>query len=376
MAGKIFINYRRGDDPGFAQALYQRLKPDFPPGDLLMDVEGHIKPGDDFVAVLNRQVAACDVLLALIGVRWADLMAQRVDAPEDFVAIEIKAALDQGKRVVPVLVGGAAMPRADALPEAIRALVRLHAVGVRHERFEADCQGLVTALKEQLAAAERERAAHAAAERSAANAEREAEEADRIAAAAAARRLARAQGLARTGRQMARWGGAIGLAALVFGGGLLAYLLGVWPWPQGGDVVSREPTKQEVRAKEDEAKRTAVKEEPKRLSSVAEPKSVPSTLAACADTADTKAATRGALTIAQPKLLTVMENLYEHQGVLGHDIVLVFETAFEDAGAYSREEFRFSDGGVECRAQWIDVGQFRRGAEQLFPAGLLERISL
>ena len=72
------------------------------------------------------------------------------------------------------------------------------------------------------------------------------------------------------------------------------------------------------------------------------------------------------LAITEPKLLTLMENLYEHQGVLGHDIVLVFETAFEDAGAYSREEFRFSDGGVECRAQWIDVGQFRRGAEQLF----------
>jgi hypothetical protein len=58
MAGKIFINYRRGDDPGFTMALYQRLEQEFPAGDLFMDIEGHIKPGDNFVAVLNQQVAA------------------------------------------------------------------------------------------------------------------------------------------------------------------------------------------------------------------------------------------------------------------------------------------------------------------------------
>src|SRR5262245_43127438 len=107
MPGKVFINYRRGDDAGFTQALFQRLEDEFAAADLFMDVEGHIKPGDDFVDVLNRQVAACDVLLAVIGPRWADLMAARTDDRDDFVAIEIKAALDQGKRVIPVLVGGA-----------------------------------------------------------------------------------------------------------------------------------------------------------------------------------------------------------------------------------------------------------------------------
>jgi hypothetical protein len=77
MAGKIFINYRRGDDAGFTQALYQRLESEFASGDLFMDVEGHIKPGDDFVEVLNAQVAASDVVLAVIGPRWAELLAVR-----------------------------------------------------------------------------------------------------------------------------------------------------------------------------------------------------------------------------------------------------------------------------------------------------------
>src|SRR5215510_16400095 len=157
MPGKIFINYRRGDDPGYTQALYQRLEDEFSSGDLFMDVEGHIKPGDDFVEVLNAQVAASDVLLVVIGPRWTELLAARQADPNDFVAIEIKAALDQGKRVIPVLVGGASVPRPDTLPEAIRPLSRRNAVGLRPERFKSDCQGLVAALKESLAAAQHER---------------------------------------------------------------------------------------------------------------------------------------------------------------------------------------------------------------------------
>jgi hypothetical protein len=157
MTGKIFINYRRGDDPGYTMALYQRLEDTFP-GDLFMDVEGGIEPGEDFVEVLNDQVAACDLLLVVIGPRWADLLRARASDPNDFVAIEIEAALNHGKRVVPVLVGGAVMPRIDTLPGSLRALARRNAVRLSPERFKADCLGLVGVLKEQLAA-ERERIA-------------------------------------------------------------------------------------------------------------------------------------------------------------------------------------------------------------------------
>ena len=58
MAGKIFINYRRDDDPGYTQALYQRLEGEFASDDLFYDIEGHhIRPGDDLRIVLNEQVA-------------------------------------------------------------------------------------------------------------------------------------------------------------------------------------------------------------------------------------------------------------------------------------------------------------------------------
>jgi hypothetical protein len=212
VAGKIFLNYRRGDDPGFTQALYLRLESEFPAGDLFMDVEGHIKPGDDFVDVLRAQVAATDVLLVVIGPRWVDLLEARKHDSDDFVAIEIKAALDQGKRVIPVLVGGAAMPRAESMPGAIQQLARRNAVGLRPERFKADCQGLMAALKESLAAAEQERAARTATERQAAEAIRLEAEAQAAARAKAAEERGKAQAAAglstveiRKAEELASW---------------------------------------------------------------------------------------------------------------------------------------------------------------------------
>jgi hypothetical protein len=57
MGGNIFINYRRGDDPGFAQALFGRLEQVFKGDQLFMDIDD-IAPGLDFVEVMNQQVAA------------------------------------------------------------------------------------------------------------------------------------------------------------------------------------------------------------------------------------------------------------------------------------------------------------------------------
>src|SRR6516162_10399764 len=113
MAGNIFISYRRTDDPGFAHAIYTRLEQEFPGESLFMDVEGRIRPGDDFAAILNAEVAQCDVLLAIIGERWLDARDEdgrrRLEKDDDFVRIEIASALALGKRVIPVLANQAQM---------------------------------------------------------------------------------------------------------------------------------------------------------------------------------------------------------------------------------------------------------------------------
>jgi hypothetical protein len=71
MAGKIFINYRRGEDPGFTQALFGRLERAFPAEKLFMDVDS-IKPGVDFVRILENEIAQSDLMLTVIGKGWID----------------------------------------------------------------------------------------------------------------------------------------------------------------------------------------------------------------------------------------------------------------------------------------------------------------
>ena len=153
MSGQIFINYRRGDEPGFTQALLGRLEQAFPPDRIFIDVD-NISPGEDFVQVLESQVEQCDTLLAVIGKGWLDATdergSRRLDDPNDFVRIEIESALKHGKRVIPVLVHDARMPRPDELPEALRPLARRNAIRLTHERFRSDVQGLVKALQQAL----------------------------------------------------------------------------------------------------------------------------------------------------------------------------------------------------------------------------------
>ena len=72
MTGRIFINYRRGDDQAAAGRLYDRLLQHFDREQLFMDVDA-IEPGVDFVKSLDEQVAACIAFIAVIGPRWLDV---------------------------------------------------------------------------------------------------------------------------------------------------------------------------------------------------------------------------------------------------------------------------------------------------------------
>jgi ADP-ribose pyrophosphatase YjhB (NUDIX family) len=76
--------------------------------------------------------------------------------------------------------------------------------------------------------------------------------------------------------------------------------------------------------------------------------------------------------IIEPRPLAVLENLYEHHGARGHEIVFVFETAFADARAYQRSQFDFVDGGVRNEVEWVDRARFVVGEQRLFPEGLLD----
>jgi hypothetical protein len=153
MAGKIFINYRRDDSISTAGRLHDRLAQTFGRKNLFMDVD-QIPAGFDFVEYLHSQVAACDVFLAVIGPNWLNAKdddgRRRFDNPDDYVTVEIAAALARSIPVIPVLVDGALTPKADKLPDSVKPLVRRNAVEVRNTQFGRDAEALANKVREAL----------------------------------------------------------------------------------------------------------------------------------------------------------------------------------------------------------------------------------
>ena len=151
--GRIFISYRRDETAYPAGWLYDRLAQHFGAAQIFKDVDS-IQLGDDFVQVIDRAVGSCDVLLALIGAQWltlTDVHGRRLDDPNDFVRLEIEAALMRNVRIVPILVAGAKMPRADELPVGLAGLVRRQALELSPSRFEYDLSRLLKVLDLTLA---------------------------------------------------------------------------------------------------------------------------------------------------------------------------------------------------------------------------------
>lgn len=143
---KIFLSYRREDAAAYAGRIYDRLVAHFGKERIFFDVD-HILAGDDFVRVLEEAVAESEILLLLIGRHWLTVAdsdgIRRLDNPEDFVRLEAAAALERKIRLIPILVGGANMPRSLDLPEPIRAITRRHAFEISDLRFHADVDQLI-----------------------------------------------------------------------------------------------------------------------------------------------------------------------------------------------------------------------------------------
>src|SRR5687768_15745118 len=148
MAG-IFISYRRADSDGWAGRLRDALRARFG-NRVFQDVES-IGDGEIFSEVIGRALQECDVALIIIGPNWASAHnadGRRLDQAEDWVRTETALVLNRGIRVIPVLVGGASMPRAEDLPEELRSLTRRQAREIRSSSWDSDVALLTTHLRQ------------------------------------------------------------------------------------------------------------------------------------------------------------------------------------------------------------------------------------
>jgi hypothetical protein len=153
----VFISYRRDDQAGFAGRLADVLVSTFGADNVFRDIED-IHPGEDFVVAIEKQLAAVDVMLVMIGPAWLTVSRngiRRLDEPDDFVRREIEAGLKSGKAVLPVLVGGAAMPAEKDLPPSMAALARRQSFILSDIGWTAEVARLVEVIKPYFPASHR-----------------------------------------------------------------------------------------------------------------------------------------------------------------------------------------------------------------------------
>jgi hypothetical protein len=149
----IFISYRRDDSAGHVGRLHDALVSHFGADRVFMDI-GSIGVGDDFVEAIEKAVVSCGALIVVIGKQWLSLVDKsgnrRLDNPQDFVHLEIAAALRRDVKIIPTLVQGAAMPGDDVLPSPLAKLARRNAIEISDSRWQFDVERLIETLEEVL----------------------------------------------------------------------------------------------------------------------------------------------------------------------------------------------------------------------------------
>ena len=147
----IFISYRRDDSAASAGRLYDRLAHHFGKEQVFRDLDA-IAPGAEFAKVIEERVSQCDVLVAVIGKNWISVKnpagQRRLDYPEDPVRAEVREALNQKKLVIPVLIGGAEVPKPEQLPEDIAAIAGRNAIEISESRFDYDAGRVIEAIEQ------------------------------------------------------------------------------------------------------------------------------------------------------------------------------------------------------------------------------------
>src|SRR4029077_16557596 len=75
----------------------------------------------------------------------------RLDDALDTVRNEIRAALDREREIVPVLVGGATMPRPEQLPDELKPIATRNALRLSDDQWGDDVERLVSTIERLVA---------------------------------------------------------------------------------------------------------------------------------------------------------------------------------------------------------------------------------
>jgi hypothetical protein len=147
---KIFLSYRDDDTAAHARWLSAHLAAHCGAGNIFRD-SASLLPGDDFVEALDAELRQSNIVLVLIGQRWAHVTdgtgRRRLDNPQDWIRIAIERALQLRIPILPVLIDGATMPTVDELPPSLRRIAYHQTASLRSAPDYHDIDRLLRALE-------------------------------------------------------------------------------------------------------------------------------------------------------------------------------------------------------------------------------------
>jgi hypothetical protein len=145
---RIAISYRHTDRDATGR-IFDRLSQKYGKDSIFRDIDS-IPFGIDFRKVVNNALRDTDVLIAVVGPNWRGSDKQgiaRIHEENDLVRIEVETALQRDIPVIPVLVGGAFMPKPADLPETLRNFSFRNAANIDGGRnFDTDVERLMRSL--------------------------------------------------------------------------------------------------------------------------------------------------------------------------------------------------------------------------------------
>lgn len=79
--------------------------------------------------------------------------------------------------------------------------------------------------------------------------------------------------------------------------------------------------------------------------------------------------------LVEPRLVAVLENLFQYEGRPGHELVFVFEARFKDSGFYERSKLTIRERNASATASWKSLAELAAGGNPVYPEGLFELLS-
>ncbi|WP_305984136.1 NUDIX hydrolase [Roseibium sp. MMSF_3544] len=72
----------------------------------------------------------------------------------------------------------------------------------------------------------------------------------------------------------------------------------------------------------------------------------------------------------------VFENIFEHHGVMGHEIVFACHAHFHDSSYYKMDALIFEESDeTQALAKWVSLAELDAKGLELYPAGLAHRLA-